>query len=121
MLNVSVYDDHTGVRYSDLTSASLLCTAQLSHDVDIPIIIQFSWSGPHGVISNSSRETDGVVSEWNDSIEIHSATVNDTGEYTCSLSTASLSNSSFIIPSDTVHQSTTLTIGRCITFTVLIN
>ena len=116
MVNISIQDDDLMIRYSGTFSSTLICSAQLSPYVDIPVNITFWWFGPNGVISNLTEESRVRISqqeyELNSSIVITSAITNDSGEYTCLVSTSPTHMSPFIIPSQIVSPAAFLSIGK---------
>ena len=113
VVDVLIQDDHQGIRYSGTTSVTLTCSVQLSPTVDVPVNIHIWWSGPHGMVSNISKESE-FLSQWNNSIVVTSARTNDSGEYTCSVNITVIPSvtTSFIIPSLLVSQSMPLTISK---------
>ena len=114
VVSTSIQDDGQNVRYSGNTSPVLVCSAQLTSNIDTPVDINFGWFGPNGAIVNITEESGTYTSrqEWNSSIEIVSASTNDSGEYTCSVSILPSYISPFIIPSQLVSEKISLAIGE---------
>lgn len=124
VVNVSILDlDVQTVRYSGNTSPVLMCSAQLSSSIDIPVDINFWWFGPNGAILNITLESGISTSmhEWNSSIVVTSANTSDSGEYTCLVGISPSYISTFIIPSQMESETISLTIGELLNISLNIN
>ena len=104
----------TGVDTS--TRLNLTCITMLNPEVDTPMTVTHTWRGPSGSISPySSRPRVSSITQtgqvyWSSILFSSGVRTSDSGNYSCTSSTSSVST--YIVTSGSVAASTSFTVGK---------
>ena len=96
------------------SSFTLTCSIELSEAVDIAVTVNTVWSGPPGTqfTTITSVATRMTATTYTSAATIGSVGTSDSGEYTCTATVSSTSNS-FVLASGGATGSTSVTVGMC--------
>ena len=110
------------VRQPDITQffttehVNLICFSSVDSAVDTPISVDLVWSGPSGrIIQSDGRvsvlDAQGMLLDYNSTLQISSLQSSDSGTYTCTSVASSEPASRFVVASDSVSATSTLNAG----------
>ena len=80
---------------------TLTCTAELIASVDTSVTVEFTWTGPRGVLSNPTMTTQGPY-VYTSTVTVSRLQRSDSGTYTCSAIASPNMSPTFIIASTNV-------------------
>ena len=93
---------------------TLTCTVELSPAVDVPVTVSTMWTGPAGFMHhNTAQAMAGSTSTYTSTAMVSSFGRYKSGNYTCTATVSSKSNSSFIRDSMT-SSSIRVTVGKVV-------
>jgi len=102
-----------GSEYVSGSSLSLTCSIQpqgVEH-VDTPTTVMPNWDAP---IASSEYDRDNPANASSVVLDIASLQTADTGNYTCSASVSDSSGSGYVMDSEEVTDTVSITVSKCI-------
>ena len=92
---------------------TLRCTVHIDPSVNIPVIVQTSWTGPDG-FSFDNRAMNVTNDVYNSTANVYSLTLKKAGVYNCTATVMLSTENQFIMNTGTKRSNTTLALCKLI-------
>ena len=94
------------------TNVTLNCNVELDRSVDVPVTVDMEWTGPDDFNRNIMAQQMGDTTTYTSTVMVSSFGRDQSGEYTCTATVSSASDSSFIIWPAPESATSRITVGE---------